>query len=132
DHMALDGHSDADVVIHALVDSLLGAASLGDIGVHFPNNDPRWKNAPSLDFLNFTRELLANGGWEIVNVDMAIVAETPKIMTRAAEIIRVLADTLQVETSRVSIKATTNELMGAIGRSEGIAAFATATIRQRF
>lgn len=132
DHMALDGHSDADVVIHALVDSLLGAAAMGDIGVHFPPSDPRWKNAPSQHFLEFTREMLSKDGWEIVNVDMAVIAETPKIMSRSADIIRVIGDALQVETSRVSIKATTNELMGAIGRSEGIAALATATIRQRF
>ncbi|MEQ1823036.1 MAG: 2-C-methyl-D-erythritol 2,4-cyclodiphosphate synthase [Fimbriimonadaceae bacterium] len=131
-HPALDGHSDADVVIHALVDALLGAASLGDIGVHFPNSDPRWKDAPSIDFLLFSRELLANGGWEIVNVDIAVVAETPKIMVRSSEILQILAESLQIDVSRVSIKATTNERLGAIGRSEGIAAFATATIRQRF
>ncbi len=131
DHPALMGHSDADVVIHAVVDSLLGAAALGDIGVHFPNSDPRWKNCPSLNFLVTTGGMLA-AEWEIVNIDIAVIAETPKIMARSSEILIAISGALKLETGRVSIKATTNELLGAIGRSEGIAAFATATIRQRF
>jgi 2-C-methyl-D-erythritol 4-phosphate cytidylyltransferase/2-C-methyl-D-erythritol 2,4-cyclodiphosphate synthase len=132
DHMALEGHSDADVIIHAVVDALLGAASMGDIGVHFPNSEERWKNAPSSSFLEAATAMLDSGGWEIINVDVSVVAEAPKVMTRSIEIIETLSKSMRVENQRVSIKATTNERLGAIGRSEGIAAFATATIRQRF
>lgn len=127
---ALEGHSDADVIIHAVVDALLGAASLGDIGQHFPNTDERWKGAPSTIFLNHATSLLTDLGWQIVNIDIAVQAEKPKIMKRATGIRATLATQMQLTIDRVSIKATTNERLGAIGREEGIACFATATIRR--
>lgn len=127
-HPALAGHSDADVLLHAVTDALLGAAAMGDIGQHFPNNDPRWRGAPSLHFVRYARELLNKDGWQIINLDIACIAETPKIMPRAVEIREAIAEACGIEPTRVSVKATTNERLGSIGRSEGIAAFATATI----
>jgi 2-C-methyl-D-erythritol 4-phosphate cytidylyltransferase/2-C-methyl-D-erythritol 2,4-cyclodiphosphate synthase len=125
---ALEGHSDADALLHAATDALLGAAALGDIGQHFPNTDPRWQGAPSLTFLAHAAKLLADGGWRIVNLDMTVVAERPKVMKRAEEIRSVVGNCLGIDASRVSIKATTNERMGFVGREEGIAALAVATI----
>jgi len=130
DHRALDGHSDADVLLHAATDALLGAAGLGDIGEHFPNTDPRWRGEPSLTFLRHAGHLLQEAGWRVVNVDMTAIAESPKIMKRSADIRAAVAQALGIAPDRVSVKATTNERLGSIGRSEGIAAFATATIRQ--
>lgn len=127
---ALDGHSDADALLHAITDALLGAACLGDIGQHFKNTDPRWSGEPSKTFLAHARRLLVEAGWTIVHVDATVIAEAPKVMKLAAEIRAAVADTLEIAIDRVSIKATTNERMGAIGREEGIAAFATATIRK--
>lgn len=126
----LEGHSDADAVIHACVDALLGAASLGDIGQHFPPSDPRWKNEPSSTFLSFAASLLKEAGWAVVNLDISIVAERPKVMGRSSEMKAAMASSLGIEPSRIGIKATTNEGLGAIGRGEGIAAFAVATIRE--
>ena len=128
DTPALDGHSDADAVLHAATDALLGAAALGDIGQHFPNTDPQWRGAPSLHFLRHAAGLLRSLGWTIVNLDMAVVAEHPKIMKKSVEIRTAVSDALQIELDRVSIKATTNERMGFVGRGEGIAALAVATI----
>lgn len=127
-HPALDGHSDADVLLHAATDALLGAAALGDIGQHFPNSDPRWRGEPSMTFLRHASTLLAELGWKIVNLDMTLIAEIPKVMPHAERIRSVVAEALRVTLDRVSIKATTNERLGAVGRTEGIAAFATATI----
>ncbi|AIE86738.1 bifunctional 2-C-methyl-D-erythritol 4-phosphate cytidylyltransferase/2-C-methyl-D-erythritol 2,4-cyclodiphosphate synthase [Fimbriimonas ginsengisoli] len=128
DHPALDGHSDADALLHAITDALLGAAALGDIGQHFPNTDPRWRGEPSITFLRHAGSLLQSGGWRIVNIDATCIAESPKIMKRAEEIRATIAAALGIEPDRVSVKATTNERMGFIGRGEGIAAFATASI----
>ena len=128
DRPGLEGHSDADAAIHALVDSILGAVGLGDIGQHFPNTDPEWKDCPSLNFLAAARDMVVALGWRIVNVDLSIIAERPKIMARHQEIRETLSATLKIDVERVSVKATTNEKLGAIGRSEGIAAFATATL----
>lgn len=130
DHRALDGHSDADVLLHAITDALLGAAALGDIGVHFPNTDPEWAGASSLGFLGAAANLLLGNGWTIVNIDATVIAETPKVMKRANDIRAAIATAVDLSIDRVSIKATTNEGLGSIGRSEGIAAFATATIRR--
>lgn len=127
-HAALEGHSDADVLLHAITDALLGAASLGDIGVHFPNNDPRWSGQRSAYFLTHAVALLAAEEWEVKHIDATVVAETPKVMARAAEIRAAIAEAAGIELSRVSLKATTNERLGSIGRSEGIAAMAVATI----
>lgn len=126
----LEGHSDADVLLHAVTDALLGAAGLGDIGQHFPNQDPQWRNADSTQFLRFGAGLLREQGWQVVNVDATVIAEFPKIMGRALEIRGAIAEALEIDPSRVSVKATTNERLGSIGRGEGIASFATATIRQ--
>lgn len=131
DRPGLEGHSDADALIHAIVDALLGAAGLGDIGTHYPNTDPRWKNASSVLFLRESGELLRSAGWEISHVDCSVLAERPKIMPRRQEICDSIAQALQLDSSRVSVKATTNEKLGAIGRGEGLAAFAVATIRGR-
>lgn len=127
---ALDGHSDADVILHAVVDALLGSVALGDIGQHFPNSDPRWKGEPSSTFLRHAAGLLKAEGWEVVNIDISVLAEHPKVMPRAAEMRGAIAAEIGIEPSRVSLKATTNERLGAIGRGEGIAAFAIATVRR--
>ncbi len=124
----LEGHSDADVLLHAVVDALLGASGLGDIGVHFPNTDPKWRNCESLHFLRHTGGVLKEQGWQIQNVDATVVAERPHLMTRAAEIRRNIASALGIEYGRVNVKATTNERLGFIGRGEGIASMATATL----
>lgn len=128
--IGLEGHSDADVLLHAVVDALLGAANLGDIGLLYPNTDPRWKNQSSSLFVQETRELLKGENWVVSNLDMTVLAERPKIMVRRNEIIERVADLLQIEPQRVSIKATTHEGLGAIGRGEGIVAQAVATIQK--
>lgn len=129
-HKGLEGHSDADVLLHAVVDALLGSAAMGDIGVHFPNTDPAWKDAPSGRFLQAAREMLRQNGWEILNVDATVIAESPKVMVQREEICRNIAEALRMEPERVSVKATTNEQLGSIGRGEGISAFAVATVRR--
>lgn len=124
----LEGHSDADVLIHAVVDALLGGAALGDIGQHFPNTDPRWHREPSTTFLKAAVDLLREGGWTVVNVDATVIAEAPKIMPVSDQIRKVLADGIGIDVSRVSVKATTNERLGSLGRAEGIAAYAVAAL----
>lgn len=126
----MEGHSDADVVIHAAVDALLGAAALGDIGQHFPNTDPRWAGEPSRTFLNHAASLLREGGWRIVNIDITMIGEKPKVMGQAHSVRAFLAEALGIDAGRVSFKATTNEGLGSLGRGEGIAAYAVATIRE--
>ncbi len=130
DGPGLAGHSDADVLLHALTDAVLGAVGLGDIGVHFPNDDPRWRGAASTQFLAHVVALVREAGWEITNLDATLIAETPRIMMKADEIRSRLAGVCGLDRSRISVKATTNEKLGALGRSEGIAAFAVATVRQ--
>lgn len=130
DRPGLEGHSDADALIHAIVDALLGAAGEGDIGVHYPPSDERWKNCPSRRFLAESALLLRSQGWHIINIDATVVAERPRVMPRSLEIRRVLAESLELDIARVSVKATTNEKLGAIGNSEGIACYAVATIRR--
>ena len=127
----LDGHSDADAVIHAVVDALLGAAALGDIGQHFPSHEPRWHNAPSTEFLTYTRVLLAEHGWQIGNVDVTIVAERPKMAPHIPAMKQVLADALAIPLAEVSVKATTTDHLGFTGRGEGIAAMAIAGLERR-
>lgn len=126
----LEGHSDADPLIHAVVDAILGAAAEGDIGTHYPPSDPRWKNCASRRFLEESVELIRGKGWQIVNVDATVVAERPRILPRSGEIRKVLAESLKLDIARVSVKATTNEKLGALGKSEGIACYAVATIRR--
>ncbi|MBV6658966.1 MAG: bifunctional 2-C-methyl-D-erythritol 4-phosphate cytidylyltransferase/2-C-methyl-D-erythritol 2,4-cyclodiphosphate synthase [Devosiaceae bacterium] len=124
----LDGHSDADVGLHALTDALLGAIGAGDIGTHFPPSDPQWKGAASHQFARHAAQLVAKRDGRIVNVDVAIVAEAPKVGPHRAAMVAKMAEMLGVSESRVSVKATTNERMGFAGRQEGIAAFATASV----
>ncbi len=126
----LEGHSDADALIHAIVDALLGAAALGDIGVHFPNTDEQWRNRPSVEFLTYTADLVRKEGWTIVNIDATVVAERPKVMAQAQQMRETIAQAAGCHASQISIKATTNERLGSIGRQEGLAAFAIATIRE--
>jgi 2-C-methyl-D-erythritol 2,4-cyclodiphosphate synthase len=124
-------HSDGDVVLHALVDALLGAAALGDIGQHFPDSDPRWKGADSSIFLRSTMAMLQREGWQLVNADVTVLAQAPKIAPWREEIRRTLAGLLGVGMDCVSLKATTPEFLGFLGRQEGLAALATVLIERR-
>ncbi|MEA2598162.1 MAG: 2-C-methyl-D-erythritol 4-phosphate cytidylyltransferase [Thermomicrobiales bacterium] len=127
----LAGHSDADVLLHAIVDALLGAASLGDIGQHFPPSDPAWRDADSRLFLAHAAQLIREAGFEVTNVDATLVAEEPRIGPHASAMRRSIAVTLGLDERAVSVKATTNEGIGFIGRGEGIAALAVATLQSR-
>lgn len=124
----LDGHSDADVALHALCDALLGAGALGDIGRHFPPGDPQFKDASSLDLLSQVVTLLGQHGYVAGNVDLTIVAERPRVSPHVQAMRDAIARHLGIDTSCVSVKATTNEGVGFVGREEGIAAWAIATI----
>nr|WP_294084729.1 2-C-methyl-D-erythritol 2,4-cyclodiphosphate synthase [Sphaerobacter sp.] len=126
----LAGHSDADVLLHAIADALLGAAGLGDIGLHFPPSEARWRDADSRDLLRRVVELLGEA-WLIANVDATVVAESPRIGPYREAMRATIAATLGIEPERVNVKATTNEGLGFIGRVEGIAALAIATLQQR-
>jgi 2-C-methyl-D-erythritol 4-phosphate cytidylyltransferase/2-C-methyl-D-erythritol 2,4-cyclodiphosphate synthase len=129
DHpLGLSGHSDADVALHAIADALLGAAGLGDIGIHFPPADPRFQDADSRDLLREVGRLLATAGFVPVNVDVTIVAEAPRIGPHVAAMRAAIAGCLGLRTSAIGVKATTNEGMGFVGREEGIAALATAAV----
>ena len=128
--MGLSGHSDADVVFHAVVDALLGAAALGDIGGYFPSNDERWKNRPISVFLEYTRDLLQQQRWKISNIDATIVAERPKLAPHIPAMRTHLAGHLHLTLEQVSIKATTTDGLGFAGRREGIACYAVALIEQ--
>jgi 2-C-methyl-D-erythritol 2,4-cyclodiphosphate synthase len=127
----LAGHSDADVLTHAIIDALLGAAALGDIGQHFPDTDERYRDADSLVLLRAAVQMLTQASFVIVHVDSTIVIERPHISPVREEIRAVLADALGVEVARVSVKATRGEGMGFVGRQEGAAALALATIEPR-
>ena len=125
----LIGHSDADVGLHALTDALLGSIADGDIGVHFPPSDDRWRGAASDIFLKAAADKIAARGGEIVHVDVTLLCEVPRIGPYRDAMRASMAGTLGIDVSQVSIKATTNEGLGFIGRGEGIAAMATATVR---
>jgi len=124
----LDGHSDADVMIHALMDALLGAAGLFDIGYYFPTTDNNFKGISSVKLLIKVRNLLADNDFSVINVDMALISEKPKIMPYVSQMKRNIAEALEINPSNVGVKATTNERMGHIGRGEGMAAYATALV----
>lgn len=124
----LAGHSDADALLHAVCDALLGAAGLGDIGVLFPDTDSAHKDRASIDFVREVRRRLDNEGWQIANVDVALLAEEPRIGPFRARIVAVIADGLSIAPTQVNIKATTSEKMGFVGRREGIACWALATL----
>lgn len=122
------GHSDADVLLHAICDALLGAAGLGDIGHHFPDTDARWKDADSKVLLKHVVDLLAGCGWRVGNVDSTLVLERPKVKPHIEAMRAVIAPLLGVDLDAVSIKATTNEKLGFVGREEGVCAYAVALI----
>jgi 2-C-methyl-D-erythritol 2,4-cyclodiphosphate synthase len=124
------GHSDADVLIHAICDALLGAANLRDIGFHYSNKDPRWSGKDSKFFLQDVTRMLADQGWQIENVDCTIILENPKINPHIPQMKKVLAPLMNILEEDVSIKATTNETMGYVGRGEGINAMAVALIKK--
>lgn len=124
----LNGHSDADVALHALTDALLATRGAGDIGTHFPPSDPKWKGASSDIFVRHAVSLIKAAGGRIANADITLIAEAPKIGPHRAEMTNKLMDMLGISADRISIKATTNEKMGFVGRREGIAAIATATV----
>ncbi len=124
----LEGHSDADVLIHALADAVLGALGAGDIGHHFPNTDERWRGVSSLVFLEQIRALLLERGAILENIDASVIAEAPKIAPHLDKMKAKLGAALGLDVSRVNLKATTNERLGFVGRGEGIAAMAVACV----
>jgi 2-C-methyl-D-erythritol 2,4-cyclodiphosphate synthase len=127
-HKGLQGHSDADVLIHAICDALLGAAALGDIGKHFPDADAQFKNIDSRILLRHVREMLEDNGYVVSNVDATIIAQAPKLAGYVPKMVEYLADDLRVDQNQVNIKATTTEKLGFIGREEGMAVEAVALI----
>ena len=130
-HMGLQGHSDADALTHAVADALLGAAGLGDIGEHFPDDDPAYEGVDSLALLRRVGGLLDKSGFAVVNLDATIVAQKPKLQPYAGEMRRRLAEALGVAPDSVNVKATTEEGMGFTGSGQGIAAHAVALVRSR-
>ena len=124
----LEGHSDADVVVHAVGDALLGALALGDLGQHFPPDEPRWKDISSLELLRLIRAMLDGRGARVVNVDVMVVAEAPRLAPHRAAMCVNIAQALRIGGAQVSVKATTNEALGALGRGEGVAALAVAMV----
>ena len=126
----LAGHSDADVLTHAIIDALLGAAGLGDIGLHFPDTDERWKGADSMDLLADVCTFLEDHNWVVRHLDATVVAEEPKLGPHRDEIRRSLAETAGIHPRDVNVKFTTNEGMGWVGRGEGIAAMAIASVER--
>ena len=127
----LAGHSDADVLLHAIADAILGALALGDIGKHFPDTDPRWRGADSRALLRHVFALAFDAGWEIGNVDATVIAQAPRIAPHVAAMRANLAADLNCDETRISVKATTTEHLGFTGREEGIAALATVLLQQR-
>ncbi len=122
----LEGHSDADVLTHAVIDALLGAAGLGDIGEHFPDSEERWRDADSIELLQTVVATVVDAGYEIVNVDCTVLMEVPRLAPHKQAIRARLAAALGLSASRVNVKATTGETIGFVGRGEGVAALATA------
>ena len=130
DHPGLAGHSDGDAVTHALIDAILGAVSLGNVGTHFPPTEERWKDADSTELLSNSVEVIDREGWMVVNVDLTVICESPQISLFAPEMKERLSDVLQVPVERISIKGKTNEGMGWIGESKGLAVHAVALLER--
>ena len=128
ENLGLLGHSDADVLTHSMIDALLGALSLGDIGKFFPPDDPKWKNADSLELLGEIVYLIREKGWEIVNLDSVVVAERPKLKIHILKMKEKLSRVMQIDKDCIGIKATTNEKLGPEGREEGISCHSVALI----
>lgn len=124
----LDGHSDADVLLHAICDSILGALSLGDIGKHFPNNDERFRNIDSKELLKNVFRLMTDLEYKISNLDCTVVLESPKILPYADEMKKTISKILEIDTNRISIKATTSEKLGFVGKGEGAEAYCNALL----
>jgi len=129
--IGLQGHSDADVLIHSIIDAMLGAVALGDIGRHFPDTDERWRGADSRDLLRHTRSLLENAGYSVVNVDVSVSMESPRIASHVEAMRVAIASCLGIDTAFVSVKATTGEGMGFVGRREGVAAWAVCAVESK-
>jgi len=129
-HLGSDGHSDADVLIHAICDALLGAAGLSDIGTHFPDTDLQYKDIDSKILLNRTCQLITKNGWHIVNIDSTIVLQQPKIGEYIPYMKDVLSSVLDIEKEKIAIKAKTSENLGFIGRQEGVSAYAVVLLQQ--
>lgn len=127
-HLGLLGHSDADVLLHAVIDALLGAAALGDIGHHFPDTDPAYKGADSRQLLRATAQLLKDHHYEIGNIDVTIIAQKPKMAPHIDAMRHHIMADLEIDLQQISIKAKTNEKLGFLGREEGIAVFSSAII----
>jgi 2-C-methyl-D-erythritol 4-phosphate cytidylyltransferase/2-C-methyl-D-erythritol 2,4-cyclodiphosphate synthase len=126
-HKKLSGHSDADVGLHALTDALLATCGAGDIGTHFPPSDPKWKGAASRLFVEHAAEIVRSKGGRIANADITLICEAPRIGPHREAMVEAIASMLKVSVDRISVKATTNERLGFVGRGEGIAAIATAS-----
>ncbi len=126
----LDGHSDADVLVHAIIDALLGATGLGDIGIHFPSSDPRYKDISSVSLLRQVVSLLRAEGWLVCNVDASIVAEQPRLTPFISEMRRIIGEALGIDAGQVGVKSTTSKGLGFLGRGEGIAAHAVALVEK--
>ena len=129
--LGLDGHSDADVLCHALCDSLLGASGAGDLGKYFPDTDNKWKGVSSLVLLEKSGELVAEHGFQISNIDTTIVAQQPKIGPHIESMTTNISETLKIDPTQINIKATTTERLGFAGREEGIAAYAVALLQTK-
>ena len=127
----LYGHSDADVLVHAVCDALLGAAAAGDIGVHFPDSDPAYKGIYSIELLERTGQIIKQLGYEVVNIDATVIAQAPKLQPHKAAMVENIAGTLQIGTGQVNIKATTTEGLGFAGQGEGIAAMCVALLTEK-
>jgi 2-C-methyl-D-erythritol 2,4-cyclodiphosphate synthase len=125
------GHSDADALLHALTDAVLGAAALGDIGEHFPDTDPQWKGADSRKLLEGALQIVRDHGYDAVNVDATVVMERPKLRPHIDGMRRSIAECMIIDVDAVSVKATTSERMGFVGREEGVAVFAVALLAKR-
>jgi 2-C-methyl-D-erythritol 2,4-cyclodiphosphate synthase len=130
-HKGALGHSDADVLLHAICDALLGALALGDIGIHFPNTDPAYKNIDSKILLQKSYSLVKAKGYKVVNVDSSICLEAPKIKKHAPAMCDIIAGILEINKEDVSVKATTTEQMGFVGREEGLVAYATLLLQKK-
>ncbi|MEA5471184.1 2-C-methyl-D-erythritol 2,4-cyclodiphosphate synthase [Spirulina sp. 06S082] len=126
--VGLLGHSDADALTHAIMDAMLGALALGDIGHYFPPSDPQWKGADSLLLLAEVNQLILSKGWQIGNIDATVIAERPKLKPHLTQMRETLAKTLNIAGDRISIKATTNEKLDAVGQEKGIAAYTVALL----
>ena len=128
--IGLLGHSDADVLTHALMDAMLGAAALGDIGLHFPDNDDSFKGISSILLLKKVKEIVENKGYKLCNADITVVAQAPKLRPYIDSMINVISDALECETDRINVKATTEEKLGFTGRKEGISAHAVVLLEK--